>query len=246
MNIADLARGGGLFITGTDTGVGKTLVGAALARVLHSSGIDVTVMKPVESGVPDPHDLGEDGRLLRWACDSREKAAHITPYRLREPVAPALAACRDGVAVDWPHLLDTAHSLRARHAFLLLEGAGGLLVPLAGSRLVADLAKDLGWPLLVVARPDLGTINHTLLTLEAARARGLTVAGWVINGLSNDSGLAAANAMRMLTTYTDVPCWGVLPQVSGTSEVRVEGLARQMQGWPTVRELCLSLEGVAN
>jgi dethiobiotin synthetase len=128
----------------------------------------------------------------------------------------------------------------------LLEGAGGRLVPLAESRLVADLVKDLGWPLLVVARPDLGTINHTLLTLEAACARGLTVAGWVVNGLSDDSGLAAANAMRMLTTYTDVPCWGVLPWVSGTPEVKVEDLARQMQGWPTVRELCRGLESVAH
>jgi dethiobiotin synthetase len=241
MNSADVVRGGGLFITGTDTGVGKTLVGAALARILSLGGLDVAVMKPVESGVADPRELGEDGRLLRWASRTREQVAHITPYRLREPVAPALAACRDGVEIDWPRLLDSARELRARHAFVLLEGAGGLLVPLAGSRLVADMAKDLDWPLLVVARPDLGTINHTLLTLEAARARGLAVAGWVISGLPCDSGLAAANAMRMLTTLTDVPCWGVLPKVSGPAEEQVISLARRMQAWPATQALCRGL-----
>ena len=238
MNAADLESPHGLFLTGTDTGVGKTLVSAALAYLLAQQGVRVGVAKPFESGVSDPADLGEDGCLLRWASDSREDADRITPYRLREPLAPALAARREGVEIDWPYVIETIRAGRQRCEFQIVEGAGGLLVPLAGTRLVADLARESGWPLIIVARAGLGTINHTLLTLESARSRGLTVAGWVINGLEVTASVAEQHAAQEIARLTDIPCWGVLPQVVGTPQEKVVGLARVMQEWPAIRAMC--------
>jgi dethiobiotin synthetase len=226
-----------LLVTGTDTGVGKTLVGAALTLLLARSGLDVAVMKPVESGVPQPDGLGEDGKLLRWASGSRQPVEEITPYRLVEPVAPSLAARRAGIDIDWSDLLGRALRLHARHQFALLEGAGGLLTPLAEKRSVADLAAALGWPLLVVCRCDLGTINHTLLTLEVARQRGLRVAGWVINGLPAKPDLAQATAADMIRERTAAPCWGTLHQVAGQPRDKVAALADQMANWQVVEEI---------
>lgn len=237
MNAADMPCPTGLFLTGTDTGVGKTMVSAALAYLLSQQGVRVGVVKPFESGVPDATELGEDGCLLRWASGSLQDIDGITPCRLREPLAPALAARLEGVAVDWPHVIRTIRAGQACCDFQLVEGAGGLLVPLSGTLLVADLAKELGWPLLVVARAGLGTINHTLLTLEAARTRGLKVAGWVINGLAPAANVAEQYAAEEIARLTDIPCWGVLPQVGGTPQEKVVSLARQLQNWPMVRAL---------
>lgn len=190
------------------------------------------------SGVGDPTGLGEDGRLLRWAVGSQEAVECITPYRLREPLAPSLAARREGVEIDWPGLLCQIRGRAGRFDFNLMEGAGGLLVPLAEDRLAADLAADVGWPLLIVCRPGLGTVNHTLLTLEAAAARGLAVAGWVISGLPQDANVAERFAAEEISRLTDVPCWGVLPQVGGTPQEKVAELAEQMLEWSPVKQLC--------
>lgn len=237
MPAAEAVSTDGLFVTGTDTGVGKTLVSASLAYLLTRKGVRIGVAKPFESGVPDPTDLGEDGRLLRWAAGCRDTVDRITPYRLREPLAPALAARREGVHIDWPYVIETIRNRHDRCDFQLVEGAGGLLVPLAESRLVADLARELGWPLLVVARPGLGTINHTLLTLESASARGLKVAGWIINGLAPAATVAEQHAALEIARLTDIPCWGVLPQVEGTSHEKVISLAQVMQDWPVIKGL---------
>ena len=241
MNVAEVVSPHGLFLTGTDTGVGKTMVTAALAYLMRQKGITVGVAKPFESGVPDPMSLGEDGRLLQWASSSRDDVHCITPYRLREPLAPAFAARREGVDIDWPHVIDSIRDGNGRCGFQLVEGAGGLLVPLAGTRLVADLAKELALPLLIVARAGLGTINHTLLTLESARTRGLKVAGWIINGLAPDANVAEQHAAEEISRLTDIPCWGVLPQVAGTPQEKVVSLAQVMQNWPEVRKVSCKL-----
>jgi dethiobiotin synthetase len=174
-----MSRARGVFVTGTDTGVGKTVVACALVRALHARGHDVGVMKPVETGVGSEGPL--DARALREAASATEPLETICPERLPLPAAPTVAAAALGREVDLDAMRRAFAHLAARHELLVVEGAGGLLVPAAKGFSMADLAGELGLPLLVVARASLGTINHTLLTLEAAAQRGLDVAGVVIS-----------------------------------------------------------------
>jgi len=164
-----------VFVTGTDTGVGKTFVAAGLAAALRRRGVDVGVMKPVASG------SAEDARALIKASGSDDPLDLVNPVRLRDPISPHLAAKREGRTIDL-RLIDRAfRELGRRHDVLIVEGAGGLLVPIRDGFTMADLAKRLRLPLLIVARDALGTINHTTLTVEAARSRGLKVLGVVVN-----------------------------------------------------------------
>jgi dethiobiotin synthetase len=169
----------GLFVTGTDTGVGKTFVACALARGLRAAGIDVGVMKPVETGVP--REGAEDARALRLAAGVDDPLEAICPQHFALPAAPSVAARAETRHVSLPSIRDAWQVLRARHAFMLVEGAGGLLVPLDDATDMADLAREVGLPCLVVARASLGTINHTRLTVEAAERRGLEVFGVVVS-----------------------------------------------------------------
>jgi dethiobiotin synthetase len=169
----------GLFVTGTDTGVGKTLVACALVRALRARGLDVGVMKPVETGVGGRGPL--DALALRRAAGVADPLEEVCPQHFALAAAPAVAARAERRAVDLEALLATFRGLAARHAMLVVEGAGGLLVPVGKGDTLADLAREMALPLLVVARATLGTINHTVLTLEAAAARGLALAGVVIS-----------------------------------------------------------------
>mgnify|MGYP005811745439 CR=1 FL=1 len=164
----------GVFVTGTGTEVGKTVVAAAIARTLAGDGLRVAVFKPAVTGLEDPGET--DPELLRRAAGSTQADEEIAPYRYQPPVSPHLGAEQAGERIDPERLLETARAAAAGADFLVCEGVGGLLVPLGGLYLVRDLASDLGYPLVVVASPGLGTINHTLLTLEAARSAGLEVA----------------------------------------------------------------------
>ncbi len=169
----------GLFVTGTDTGVGKTEVAAALVAGWRARGLDVGAMKPAQSGVEDG--LPTDADRLRTAAGGGDPPELVCPYTLRAPLAPAVAARLEGVEIDVQRVLEAAQELGRRHAALVVEGAGGLLVPLSATSTFADLAVALGLPVLVVARAGLGTVNHTALTCEALRARGLRVSGVVLN-----------------------------------------------------------------
>jgi dethiobiotin synthetase len=169
----------GLFVTGTGTEVGKTVVAAAVARALTTAGSRVAVFKPCESGLDE--DGEADHELLRRASGSGQTDDEIAPYRFGPPVSPHLAAELADVPVDPALILRAARSAAAVGDAVVCEGVGGLLVPLTTGYLVRDLARDLGLPLVVVAPPTLGTINHTLLTLESARAVGLEVAAVVLN-----------------------------------------------------------------
>lgn len=229
---ADTPRG--VFVTGSDTGVGKTLVAAALARHLRSRDLDVGVMKPVETGVTDPAGPGADAALLRWAAGSTDDPALIAPYRLRAPLAPALAAKEESVGVDLAQIVEIAGTLSARHRFTIIEGAGGLMVPLAGGLLVADLVLQLGLPLLVVCRPGLGTINHTLLTVHAARTMGIPLAGFIINGMPLQPDAAEAAAPHALASLASADLLGVLPRVEGSEREKVETLAAAVAELPTL------------
>ncbi len=170
----------GLFVTGTDTGVGKTVVAAAIVAALRHRGERVSAYKPVLTGTEEPVDADwpPDDALLAGAAGMRPQ--DVAPLRFGPPVSPHLAAALAGTPLD-PAALRAAFAGRAAEADVVIaEGVGGLLVPLAADYLVRDFAADLGLPLVIAARPGLGTINHTLLTLEAARAAGLAVAAVVI------------------------------------------------------------------
>jgi dethiobiotin synthetase len=161
----------GFFVTATDTGVGKTVVTAGLARALRAQNRKVAVFKPVQSGALAKDPNGDTALL---------GAENV--YAFAAPLAPLVAARQDGVTIELEPILRQADRLISVHEVVLVEGAGGLLVPLAETLLVADLARALGLPLVIVARAGLGTVNQVLLTLEAARARDLPVAAVVLNG----------------------------------------------------------------
>jgi dethiobiotin synthetase len=170
---------GGVFITGTDTGVGKTVVGCALAEMLRRRRVNVGVMKPIETGVGPQGPL--DAISLVESALVEDPLDEVCPQRFALPAAPSVAAACEGRSVDLASIHAAFAKLAPRHERMLVEGAGGLLVPIARDYAMADLARDLGLPLLVVTRASLGTVNHTLLTLEVARHRDLAVAGVVIS-----------------------------------------------------------------
>jgi dethiobiotin synthetase len=170
----------GLFVTGTDTEIGKSVVAAALTAALRAGGLSVGAYKPVVTGLDDPPEGGKPhDHVLLAACAGMTPEA-VAPYRFGPAVSPHLAAEAAGVAIDPDVLLAIARAT-AEGRTLVAEGVGGLLVPLTSDGyLVRDLIAALGLPVVLVARPGLGTINHTLLTLESARGAGLEVRGVVL------------------------------------------------------------------
>jgi len=168
-----------LFVTGTDTGVGKTVVACAIAEAFRQRRIDVGVMKPIETGVGTQGPL--DAISLAEAADVADPLDLICPQRFALPAAPSVAAAHEGRSVDLAAIRSAHAELARRHALLLIEGAGGVLVPVTADSTMIDLAAEFDAPLVVVTRASLGTINHTLLTLEAIERRGLALAGVVIS-----------------------------------------------------------------
>jgi len=166
----------GLFVTGTDTGAGKTVVAAAACAALRARGVDVAAYKPVVTGLDDLDAVWPMDHALLAACAGTD-AAQVTAETFAPPLSPHRAAALAGRTLDPAALVARARAAGAAAEVLVAEGVGGLLVPLTLGYLVRDLAVDLGLPVVIAARPGLGTINHTLLTVEAARAAGLRVAG---------------------------------------------------------------------
>jgi len=187
-------RAAGIFVTGTDTGVGKTLVSSALIAAFRKAGLKVGAMKPIETGV------GEDGPLdaiaLRDAAGSTDPLTTICPQQFALPAAPNAAASAEDREVDLTAIDAAYETLAKGRDLMLVEGAGGLLVPIRDDSTMAELARRLDLPLLVVARASLGTINHTALTLEVAASKELPVLGVVI---SHGCGpISAADASNLL------------------------------------------------
>lgn len=202
-----------LVVTGTGTGVGKTVVTAAIAALAVASGRRVAVVKVTQTGVGpgQPGDVDEVRRLVGWPITGRELA------RYPEPLAPATAARRAGLVPVTPATAVAAtQDLAAVHDLVLLEGTGGLLVPLdGGGATLADVAAALAAPVLVVVAAGLGTLNHTALTAEALRARGLTCAGIVIGAWPDEADLAARCNVADLPVVTGLPLLGALPEGAG-------------------------------
>ena len=222
----------GIFITGTDTGVGKTIVAATLARLLKMRGLNVGVMKPVTSGCREENGrLVSDDALLLCQAAGVACCDDVAPYLLREPLAPAEAAKLDGVRIDFDHISDAYGRLAAAHDFMIVEGAGGLMVPLAGGLLVADLVRKLELPILVVARPNLGTINHTVLTCFAAGQMELQVSGVIINNYPSVPDLAERSAPHHIGSLCGAPVLGIWPHRDDLDEMEaVDGLADWLDG----------------
>jgi dethiobiotin synthetase len=180
----------GLFVTGTDTGVGKTVVAGSIVAALRARGQRVAAYKPVVTGLDEPEEPGwpRDHELLAAAAGASAEA--VAPHAFGPPVSPHLAAELAGVELDLDAMVvaASAAAAEANARVLVVEGVGGLLVPLTNDHSVRDLAVALGFPLVVAARPGLGTISHSLLTLEAARAAGLTVAGVVMTPWPDEPG----------------------------------------------------------
>jgi dethiobiotin synthetase len=170
----------GLFVTGTDTGVGKTVVAAAVAAALRARGERVAAFKPVVTGTDEPEPGRPLDHELLAAAAGAAGADVVAPHRFGPPVSPHLAAELAGVRLEPARLVRAACDLAAAADVLVCEGVGGLLVPLTPGYLIRDLAVELGLPVVIAARPGLGTISHSLLTIDAARAAGLDVRAVVL------------------------------------------------------------------
>jgi dethiobiotin synthetase len=212
----------GIFITGTDTGVGKTVVAATVARLLRMKGLSVGVMKPVTSGCREVSGrlVSDDATLLSYAAGI-PCSDDVALYRLRAPLAPSEAARLDGVKIDFSVIKAAFARLASIYDYVIVEGAGGLMVPLSGGLLIADLARELELPLLVVARPGLGTINHTVLTCYAAQQLGLQVAGVIINGMPDQPDRAEKGASHHIGSLCGASILGVWPKRDETDQMKI-------------------------
>ena len=208
----------GIFVMGTDTGVGKTVVTAAIALAARARGRDPAVLKPAQTG--DDATITGDAEFVAALIGLDEPLDAICPYRLRAPLAPAVAAGLEGVRLDPRVVVDAYNDLAARHDLVLVEAAGGALVPFSDGVDMAALAALLRLPVVVAARPGLGTLNHILLTLEALHRRGLTVLGVVISGMPAERGLDHLTNPPALARLTPVPLLGAIPL---DPEIDVEG-----------------------
>jgi len=181
-------KGRGLFVTGTDTGVGKTMVAGAIAQQLTRLGLQVGVFKPIATGCRSTREglVSVDAEFLAHCVDSPFSLEQMNPIRYRDPLAPMVAAEQAGRQIDWDTLELAYKNITARSEVVIVEGIGGVMVPITKNYLVLDLMADMNLPVIIVAGSRLGTINHTLLTINACRQSKLQIAGIVINGYRAD------------------------------------------------------------
>lgn len=197
------------FVTGTDTGVGKTLTSCALLHAFATQGKRVAGMKPVAAGC-DEDGLNEDVKKLRAATNIMATLGQINPYSFIHPVAPHIAAHNAGVRINFDRILESYNELASQSELVIVEGAGGFQVPLNDTQDSADLAVALGLPIIVVVGMRLGCLNHALLTVRAINDCGLKCAGWVANVL--DAGMTALDEnILALQQRIDAPLLGKIP-----------------------------------
>ncbi|QPJ62660.1 MAG: dethiobiotin synthase [Candidatus Nitronauta litoralis] len=210
----------GFFITGTDTEVGKTVATAVLLLWLKTRGENPGVMKPVECGV-DPECFSasnSDARFLMETGGVEDNDVEVCPFRFKAPTSPYQAEFSEGRSVDLDSIISAFNKLKDRHSCMLVEGIGGLMVPLTSETVVADLAANLKLPLILVTRYSLGTQNHTLLTLEAARQKGLSVSGLIFNKTDpTPLSLIEQSQPALLSQWTGLPVLAEIPFIEETT-----------------------------
>lgn len=202
-----------IFVTGTDTGVGKTTVTAGVAAVLHKDGKNVGVMKPVTTGFGS-----QDTETLMRAAGVKDDRGVVNPYRLKEPLSPHLASHLENVDIDVDWIVELYRELCKRHQYMVVEGAGGILVPLHTNFFIGDLIKMMGTPIVVVTRPTLGTLNHTLLTVNYAKSQNIPVKGIIIAYQKDwKRNIAEDTNPRELEKLTGLKILGEIPYIKDFS-----------------------------
>lgn len=222
----------GLFITATDTDIGKTVITGVIAAALKVRGQQVGVMKPLASGgilTAEGKLVAEDATFLMQAIGLGESEREaVNPLCLAPALTPAVAAKVSDVQVDMPAIIQAYHTLQKKYDPLLVEGVGGITAPLWEDYLLVDFMVELGLPVIIITRPNLGTINHTVLTVEYARGRGLQVAGIIFNGWNEEKvGILEQSNEEYISRLTGVPILGKFPfsPIISTSQIGTEALA---------------------
>lgn len=229
----------GCFVTGTDTGVGKTLVSCALLHVLRRQYAAVVGMKPVAAGVAEAAGVWSNDDVVALRAASSLAVAHEldNPYLLRDPLSPHLAAQRMGVAIDIALIVERYQRLAALADAVVVEGAGGFCVPLNEAQTGADLARALALPVILVVGLRLGCLNHALLSAQAIHAQGLHLAGWVVSRI-DPAMLAADDNVATLMQRLDAPLLADVPHLTAPDAARIRfdldaaQLSRRLTGTP--------------
>jgi dethiobiotin synthetase len=232
----------GFFITGTDTGIGKTIITAALIKAAKFLGVSACGMKPIETGclksefgvrssefgVKEKVLIPSDGMFLREIAGVNDSIDLVTPIRFKNPLAPLPASEIEGVPVEIDKIKKAYSKLSKKYDAVFIEGIGGLLAPIKKDYTVLDLARDFGLPIIVVARPDLGTINHTMLTVNYAIREGLTVSGIIINHSQPPEGsLAEETNPEVIRQLSTVPLLGIFPYLKELDAGTIEEAAKK-------------------
>jgi dethiobiotin synthetase len=206
----------GIFITGTDTEVGKTVVAGAIAEFLKLKGIDVGVMKPIATGgiVKNKKLISQDAVFLKNSADSKDSLDLINPICLKLPLAPYTAAKLEKKNINLNKVYPAFEELKKRHDFLVVEGIGGIFVPIKNNFYVIDLIKKFALPVIVVCDPGLGTINHTLMTIEHLKMEKIEILGFVVNyARPQKTGLAERTNPKIIEELAKIPLLGVFPHI---------------------------------
>lgn len=227
----------GLFVAGTDTGVGKTIVTGGIAAILRGEGLNLGIWKPVQSGAYAEEE-DSDAFRLRTLTSIADDCSTIAPLSFSAPLTPLLAAGKEGVNLTLEQIVQAGSPLINRYSRLLIEGAGGLAVPLTRTELVVDLVARLGTPLLLVARLGLGTINHTLLSISYARQKGIPVVGVILNGYRDEMAFhdeSVTTNAAMIERFGDVPVLGRIPWL--LEPITQDELTHQFQRYTDVESI---------
>ncbi len=198
----------GIFVTGSDTGVGKTVIAGAIAAVVQAQGVNTGVMKPFATGAKeiDGKLVSEDVEFLKKIIDTADDDDLINPIRFKPASAPTIAASKSGVSIDLDKIWNAYEALKDKHDFVVAEGIGGLMVPINDILFVGDMVRKMDLPLVIVSKHCLGAINHTLLTLEYAKSKNIRIKGIIINMLKDDDGF-----VREIGKYASAPILGTIP-----------------------------------
>ena len=232
----------GVFVAGTDTEVGKTFVSAALVAGLRDQGLDAGYCKPVSTdGVEQGGRLvSPDAIWVAQASGLSDPPLSMNPFCLAHALSPLAAARLEEAELDWEQLLFQVRAGLKGHEVFICEGVGGVLVPLLPGRTALDLMAELGLGVIIAARPGLGTINHTLLTIRAVRERGLEVLGFIFSGQEEGQDRASANALnsQLIAEFSDAPFLGALPWLENPIATQLAKAAREHLDLEPILQVC--------